>query len=379
MNPHTCVKVIAIVISVITVICRPQVTCAAEQRPAVIPAPSPARLVTGEAMKQIYEEVKTPFKFGIAVRGEDGNPVDCPSIFRYDRHWYMVYVCMNKVGYETHLARSEDLLHWEKLGIILPFRKTGWDAWQAAGGIALHDYTWGGSGELRTFDGSYWMSYVGGALQGYETDPLAIGMAWTKAPEKALAWTRISDNPVLSPDQSDARQFEKVTLYKSNIVFDKEESLGYPFVMYYNGKIKSGYEKIGIAVSKDMIHWIRYGQEPVVANGEEKGHGISGDPQVVKIGDVWVMFYFGAFWKPKAFDTFACSYDLVNWTKWTGPHLIEPSEPWDATYAHKPWVIKNDGVVYHFYCAVGNEGRVIALATSRDLKEGRQAETKAGQ
>jgi len=143
---------------------------------------------------------------------------------------------------------------------------------------------------------------------------------------------------------------------------------GYPFVMYYNGKIKSGYEKIGMAVSKDLIHWIRYGQEPVIANGEERQHGISGDPQIVKIGNVWVMFYFGAFWKPKAFDTFACSYDLVNWTKWTGPHLIEPSEPWDTQYAHKPWILKYDGVVYHFYCAVGSEGRVIALATSQRMQ-----------
>jgi predicted GH43/DUF377 family glycosyl hydrolase len=319
-------------------------------------------------MEKIYQQVKTPFKFGIVIRGEDDNSVDCPSIFRCDQTWYMVYVCMNKVGYETHLARSDGLLHWEKLGKVLPFRKTGWDAWQTAGGIALHDYAWGGSGELHNFDGRYWMSYVGGALQGYETDPLAIGMACTTTPHKTLEWTRISENPVLSPNQSDARPFEKVTLYKSNIVFDKGESLGYPFVMYYNGKIKSGYEKIGMAVSRDMIHWIRYGQEPVVANGEEKGHGISGDPQIVKIGDVWVMFYFGAFWKPKAFDTFVCSYDMVNWTKWTGPHLIEPSQPWDATYAHKPWVIKHDGVVYHFYCAVGNEGRVIALATSKPLR-----------
>jgi hypothetical protein len=31
-------------------------------------------------------------------------------------------------------------------------------------------------------------------------------------------------------------------------------------------------------------------------------------------------------------------------------------------------VLKHDGVVYHFYCAVGDEGRVIALATSKDLK-----------
>ena len=79
------------------------------------------------------------------------------------------------------------------------------------------------------------------------------------------------------------------------------------------------------------------------------------------------MFYFGFRWKPHAFDTFACSYDLVNWTKWEGPHLIEPSEPYDKTFAHKPWLLKHDGVVYHFYCAVGDQGRVIALATSRPL------------
>jgi predicted GH43/DUF377 family glycosyl hydrolase len=80
------------------------------------------------------------------------------------------------------------------------------------------------------------------------------------------------------------------------------------------------------------------------------------------------MFYFGAFWKPNAFDTFACSYDLVNWTQWEGPHLVEPSVPWDQQFAHKPWVIKHDGVVYHYYCAVGENGRVIALATSEDLR-----------
>ena len=99
------------------------------------------------------------------------------------------------------------------------------------------------------------------------------------------------------------------------------------------------------------------------------GKGISGDPQIVRMGDIWVMHYFGAFWKPKAFDTFAASRDLVHWTRWDGPHLIEPSEPWDAEYAHKPWLLKHKGVVYHFYCAVGNQGRAIALATSRPMKE----------
>jgi len=80
------------------------------------------------------------------------------------------------------------------------------------------------------------------------------------------------------------------------------------------------------------------------------------------------MFYFGHIWPPKTSDTFACSYDLVNWTNWDGELLVKPSEPWDKTFAHKPWVLKHEGVVYHYYCAVGDEGRVIALATSRSMK-----------
>lgn len=326
-----------------------------------------AQEIPAQTMKAIYEGVKTPLKYGIVIRGEEGRPVDCPTVFRHKGAWWMLYVCMNKVGYETHLAKSDDLLKWQTLGKVLTFRKEGWDRWQADGGIALCDPTWGGSMELEKFEGKYWMSYIGGALQGYETDPLAIGIATTDDPTAVKEWTRLPDNPVLSRDQNDVRVWEKQTLYKSQVIRDPNERVGFPFVMYYNGKIKSGYEKIGMAVSKDMVHWQRFGVDPVVSNGDEKQHGISGDPQIVRMGEHWVMFYFGAFWRPKAFDTFAVSKDLVHWTKWDGPHLIETSEKWDEKYAHKPWVLKHDGVVYHFYCAVGSEGRVIALATSRPM------------
>lgn len=204
------------------------------------------------------------------------------------------------------------------------------------------------------------MSYAGGKLSGYETDPLSIGLAWTDDPSQPVDWNKL-DDPVLSSAQPEARSFEQMTLYKSNIFRDPNESLGYPFIMYYNAKSEHGYERITMAVSKDMIHWLRYGHEPLIDNGS----GISGDPQITRIGDIYVMFYFGAFYRPKAFDTFACSYDLVHWHKWEGPDLVYPSEPWDSTYAHKPWVIKHEDMVYHFYCAVGDQGRVIALATSK--------------
>jgi predicted GH43/DUF377 family glycosyl hydrolase len=279
----------------------------------------------------------------------------------------MMYIIFDGSGYETAIAQSQDLLKWKPLGKIMRFRESacgGWDARQTAGFIALQEHIWGGSYELQKYEGKYWLSYIGGALEGYETDPLAVGIAWTLDPTKPVEWNRL-EKPVLSRDQPDVREFEALTQYKSNIIYDKNQTLGYPFVMFYNGKKKSGYERIGMAVSRDMKHWYRYGAEPVVDNGR----GISGDPQIAKMGDVWVMFYFGAGWKPKAFDTFACSYDLVRWTKWDGPHLVEPSESWDQTYAHKPWLVKHDGIVYHFFCAVGDQGRVIALATSKDLRE----------
>ena len=333
---------------------------------------SPADPVSAVELQRVYDEVKTPFKYGIVLRPETADEFfDCPSVFRHDGKWDMLYVAIkNKTGYETCLAESADLLHWTRLGKVLPFSGSGWDQWQADGGVALVDSAWGGSGELQAYGGRYWMSYIGGAKPGYEPDPLAIGIAWTKTPDRPVAWNRLAGNPVLAPDQPDARPFEKATLYKSHILWDRSGSLGYPFVMFYNAKQPGVWiERIGMAVSTDMEHWSRYGAGPVIENlnPQPDRAAISGDPQIFRIGDLWVMFYFGAGWKPHAFDTFACSHDLVHWTKWNGADLIAPSEAWDQTFAHKPWLLKHDGVVYHFYCAVGDQGRVIALATSKDL------------
>jgi predicted GH43/DUF377 family glycosyl hydrolase len=348
--------------------------------PSEIPSPAPRtvipfptakpRLVKSAVMQQIYDEIKTPHKYGVILKPEDDELLDCPNVFRHGNRWYMMFVAnKDKVGYETHLAVSDDLLNWKRLGKILSFSKQGWDAWQGDGGLALYDTRWGGTNELSTHDGQYWLSYIGGAKQGYEPDPLSIGLAHTDDPTAIKQWSRLQENPVLSPDQPDVRDFEHTTLYKSAIIRDEQKTLGAPFVMYYNGKSPlRGIETIGIALSDDLRTWRRFGHGPVVSNIGDSAWAISGDPQITKIGDAWVMFYFGAFYKPKAFDTFAVSYDLVHWTKWEGPHLVEPSEPYDKDFAHKPWLLKHDGIVYHFYCAVGTEGRVIALATSKDLK-----------
>jgi hypothetical protein len=213
-----------------------------------------AREVPDTEMQRVYDEVKTPCKYGVILRPREGESVDCPNVFRRGDRWYMLYVGIrSEVGYETRLAVSDDLLSWTPIGTVLPFRDVGWDRGQADGSLALVDPAWGGSAALQPHDGRYWISYFGGAKQGYEPDPLSLGLAWTRTPTQATPWTRLEENPVLTPDQPDARPFERATLDKSHVLWDK-------------------------------------------------------------------------------------------------------------------WVLKHDGVVYHFYCAVGTEGRVIAVATSKDLR-----------
>lgn len=337
------------------------------------------REVSREIMNRVYEEIRTPYKYGLVlVPPDDSRKVDCPGVFRKGGRWYMTYLVFDGRGYETWLAASRNLLEWTTLGRLLSFSdSTGWDWNQKAGYLSLQDSRWGGSYRLTRHRGKYWMSYFGGHATGYEAGVLSIGMACTERdPRMAHEWDRLP-LPVLTPRDPDVRWWENSTQYKSSVIRDRKKNTGYPFVMYYNARGDSlnparGAERIGMAVSGDMTTWHRFLKDPVINHHR----GISGDAFLQKIGDLWVMFYFGAFWKdrPDAFNRFACSYDLINWTDWEGPDLIAPSEPYDNQFAHKSFVVSYRGVVYHFYCAVNKQQqRGIAVATSRDLGKSRLA------
>jgi predicted GH43/DUF377 family glycosyl hydrolase len=321
-------------------------------------------VVPQEEMEKIYNEVKTPFKYGVVVQHPDTTKmVDSPTIFRKSGVWYMTYIVFDGRGYETWLAESDDLLHWESKGKILSFTKNRWDANQKAGYVSLVSIDWGGDYSVEKYKDKYWMTYLGGNTVGYESGILKIGLANSSTLTEVKDWNT-NNSPLLSPEDENVRWFENKTIYKSLVIRDSKKHTGHPFVMYYNSTgDTANYESIGMAVSGDMVSWERYGRNPVIT----KQKGICGDAQIAKYNDIYIMFYFGAFWKPGAFERFACSYDLINWTDWSGPDLIASSEDYDKIYAHKPWVIKWNGVVYHFYTAVGEKGRVIALATSKEL------------
>ena len=176
-------------------------------------------------------------------------------------------------GYETWLATSDDLLHWQTQGRLLsyPADTARWDANQRGGFPALIDWTWGGSYGISKFKGNYWMTYIGGHGTGYEAvrEPLNIGMAWTNGDiTQAHEW-QTTDQPLLSIKDKDVQWWEQLTQYKSTIYeVKKEKGKGkstlppeirkYRFLMFYNAgginpanNLKA--ERIGIAVSNGNV------------------------------------------------------------------------------------------------------------------------------
>jgi len=337
--------------------------------------PYSGRMVTPERMRQTRAMLDTPVKRGAVMEFPD-RYTDCPSVFRYGERWIMTFIAISKdtsvSGYETHYAESDDLLSWHYRGPLLTRDETReWDSKQIAGYAALYDTAPGAGCRLTPENGRYRMTYLAGASDGYEPDPLLMGVVSAKDPTDPASYTRCA-RPILTPNDPDARFFETRTLYKSAVVRDEERLTGYPFVMFYNAKGYDGRERIYAAVTDDpeLERWIRYGDRPVLddATGDPDCL-ITADPMLMRERDgLWIMNFMKCTRSRSAFDTFACSWDLIHWTEWMGEPTVAPSkdDPDENLYAHKPWIVTWEGRVYHFYCACTsgeNPRRYIALAT----------------
>ena len=49
-------------------------------------------IVADSTMKRVYEEIKTPYKYGLVMVPPPNKMVDSPSIFRHGDIWYMTYI-----------------------------------------------------------------------------------------------------------------------------------------------------------------------------------------------------------------------------------------------------------------------------------------------
>lgn len=323
-------------------------------------------MIDDKVLNFIYEKIKTPKKLGIVIKHK-GYLCDSPVVFKHNNKFYMTYVIIDEnclTGYKTKLATSDDLLTWTDLGFILT-DNNGWDSKQTGGYAQFIDNNFGGDNEILKINGKYIFAFIGGNKCGYESDPLSMGIAFCDEIEDFSTY-RKAKNPVLSGCDNDARNEEKLTIYKADMFVDEKKTLGHKYVCAYNAKNQTNRESIFLAVSDDGEHWKRHLDKPIInVFDSDESYRINGDPQIVKIDGYYVMFYF-IYAAGEAYNTFAVSEDLINWVKWKGePVMKKSSDDWENVFAHKQWIIKKDGIVYQYYCAVNDAGeRAIALAVS---------------
>lgn len=326
--------------------------------------------VSAAEMQEIYQKLRTPKKLGAVMKWEK-DMTDSPTVFCRNGVFYMYFIAISKdtsvSGYETHLAKSTNLIDWEYVGPI--FRRNDqnrWDSKQCAGYAAFYDIRFDGSCELETVNGSYYISYLAGNSDGYEPDPLFMGLSKSSDPTNPNGFTRFPD-PILRPDDSDGRPGEERTLYKSFMFRDPLLTTGHKYVNCYNARSNQFTERIYLAVSDDGEHWERYGDRPIIdlITGHA-GEVICGDPQIMLMENgIYVMHFFRWGNGYGAYNTFAASRDLAHWTVWDGEPLVKPEEDFENEHAHKTWFVRHNGKNYHYYCAVNKQGeRFIALAVS---------------
>jgi predicted GH43/DUF377 family glycosyl hydrolase len=177
-----------------------------------------------------------------------------------------------------------------------------------------------------------------------------------------LRWKKAPQNPVLDgkPGAWDATGEHAPFVMKA----------GKFYKMWYEGS-DGNVRQLGLALSRDGVHWWKYPHNPVLRAGPEPydqfaaGHGT-----VLYEHGLYKLWYHAigdldGVGDPDAIIAYATSPDGIHWTK-HGPVLVGATDSWD-TGLWGPSVLKVKGTYWMWYSAGGPLYPIsIGLATSPD-------------
>jgi predicted GH43/DUF377 family glycosyl hydrolase len=206
---------------------------------------------------------------------KDGG-VEDPRLQKFGNTFYLTYTGYNKKDAQLCLATSQDLIHWERKGVILPAYKGNWNkAWTKSGAIVP-----------QKIGGKYWMYWLGTAAD--KTDQMGLSYS-----TDLLQWTEATETPVLPrrPGKFDSRVVEPgpaPILTQSGIV------------LIYNGADDQLVYRTGVAVfdRKDPRKLLSRTDQPIFGP-EKEWEKVGQVPNVVFVegmarqGKRW-LFYYGA-------------------------------------------------------------------------------------
>lgn len=124
--------------------------------------------------------------------------VEDPRLVKIGSEYYLTYTGYNKKDAQLCLAKSDDLRHWQRLGVIMPAGKGAWNTrWTKSGAILTT--------KIR---GKYWMYYMGDATYSGGsggTDQMGIASS-----SDLIHWKDATKTPVLPrrPGKFDSKVVE---------------------------------------------------------------------------------------------------------------------------------------------------------------------------
>ncbi|MCT3382265.1 hypothetical protein EFP51_02760 [Lactobacillus johnsonii] len=283
--------------------------------------------------------------------GFDSKMVESPSIIWDDtsNQFIMVYTAydsndVGSIGYAT----SKDLKTWHSQGQLL----------KNSGDPKLGDKNGCTGPCLVKFDGIYYLFYLGLNAEGYEGGQINLCLA-TSADLQSWTYKGI----VLSPDKN--IPWISNTIYHPDIM-----RVGNYWYIFFNanGTINSqAAERTGFAYSTKIDGPYTVDPDRISKFAEDAGNhgGIQcGDPSIFKIGNLYYMFYFDTSHGSEVVDRYAWTTpaEFPRGWRYGGP-VIKNDKDYNKDFAHKPFVLIKDNILYHYYTAVGDQGRCIALQT----------------
>ena len=233
-----------------------------------------SRLGYAESSDGIHFKRRTEPIFSPEAPYEKDGGVEDPRLVKINDTYYLTYTGYDKKDAQLCLAKSLDLIHWQRLGVILPAYQGNWNkGWTKSGAILT-----------TRIRGEYWMYWLGTAAD--KTDQM--GLARSK---DLVHWTEVTQTPVLPrrPGKFDSRVVEPGP---PPILTDAG------VLLIYNGADDSLAYRTGIAVfDRSDPSKLLYRSETPVFEPHLDWEKVGQVPRVVFVegmarhGDNWLLYY----------------------------------------------------------------------------------------
>jgi predicted GH43/DUF377 family glycosyl hydrolase len=235
-----------------------------------------SRLGYAESIDGIHFQRKYGAVLSPETEYEKAGGVEDPRLVQLRGRYYLTYTGYNKKDAQLCLAESMDLIHWKRLGVILPAYRGKWNrGWTKSGAIVPEKIA-----------GKYWMYWLGTTED--QTDQMGLSSS-----TDVLHWSEETDAPVLP---------RRLGKFDSRVVEPGPPPIVTPdgIVLIYNGADDQLVYRTGIAVfDRNDPRKVLYRSEEPVFGPEREWEKIGQVPNVVFVEGMAkhgkdVLFYYGA-------------------------------------------------------------------------------------